>query len=110
MACESIVRVADGRDYQECWRLMLQSHKENGLFPLSPQKVDWYLRRFLFSEEIPPDDTGFRGVLGVIGSSESLEGLCGVCISDIWYTETKHLADFVLFVDPEHRHQITPAK
>ena len=36
MTCPSIVRVATPDDYQECWRLFLQGHRENGLFTLSP--------------------------------------------------------------------------
>lgn len=82
---------------------MLQSHKENGLFAMNGEKVDWFLRRFLFPEAIPPEDTGIRGVIGVIGDTGELEALCGMAVSDIWYTTEKHLADFLVYVDPEHR-------
>lgn len=103
MPCDSIVRIATIRDYQEALRLFLQSHKENGLFTLSPKKMQWFLNRFLMPETIHPEDTGIRGVIGVIGQEGSLEALCGLCISDLWYTEDKHLADFLVFVDPEFR-------
>ena len=103
MACESIVRVADVRDRAEVWRLFLHSHQDNGLFSLAPEKVDVFLNRLLMPELIPDDDTGVRGVIGVIGPVGELEALCGICISDVWYTSEKHLADFLVFVDPANR-------
>lgn len=98
-----IVRAATMRDYQECLRLFLQSHVENGLFSLAPDKLHWMLTRFLAPEAIPEDDPGLRGIIGVIGKEGALEALCGLCISDLWYTHEKHLADFLVFVDPEYR-------
>lgn len=100
---ETMVRAANMRDYQECLRLFLQSHNENGLFVLAPDKLHWILTRFLAPELIPEDDPGLRGVIGVIGKEGSLEALCGLCISDLWYTHEKHLSDFLVFVDPEYR-------
>ncbi len=103
MASESKVRIAGVADYQEIWRMFLQSHNENGLFRLSPQKVEWLICRILAPQFIPPEDTGPRGVIGVIGKVGALEAICGICISDIWYTDEKHLSDFLVFVDPEFR-------
>lgn len=103
MPCQSIVRIAGPQDYQECFRLFLQAHRENGLFILAPDKIQWYLTRFLRPDLIPEDDPGVRGIIGVIGEEGSLEAMCGICISDIWYTHEKHLADFLVFVDPEAR-------
>jgi hypothetical protein len=101
---ESIVRIATMRDYQEVLRLFLQSHQENGQFSLAPDKLHWLLSRLLAPEAIPEDDMGLRGIIGVIGKEGALEAICGVCISDLWYTHEKHLGDFLVFVDPEHRH------
>lgn len=98
-----IVRAATMKDYQECLRLFLQSHQENGLFSLAPDKLHWMLSRFLMPEAIPEDDPGLRGIIGVIGKEGSLEALCGLCISDLWYSHEKHLADFLVFVDHEYR-------
>lgn len=103
MTSKSVVRIAGPDDYAECWRLMLASHRENGLFPMNGEKVDWFLRRFLFPDLIPPEDMGIRGVIGVIGEVGELEGMCGLVVADIWYTTEKHLADFLVYVDPEHR-------
>lgn len=103
MYAAGTVRAATMKDYQECLRLFLQSHNENGLFALAPDKLHWMLVRFLAPENIPDDDTGLRGIIGVIGKEGALEALCGVCISDLWYTYEKHLADFLVFVDPEYR-------
>lgn len=103
MTMEATVRAATMRDYQDVLRLFLQSHVENGLFSLAPDKLHWMLTRFLAPELIPEDDPGLRGVIGVIGKEGSLEALCGLCISDLWYTHEKHLSDFLVFVDPEYR-------
>lgn len=103
MPCESVVRIAGIKDYQECFRLFLQAHKENGLFLLAPDKIQYYLNRFLMPGEIPPEDPGIRGIIGVIGPEGAVEALCGLCISELWYTHEKHLADFLTFVDPECR-------
>jgi hypothetical protein len=105
MPCPSVVRVAGPNDFQECFRLFMQADKDNGgLFLLAPDKVQAIIHRFLNLHLIPDDDTGMRGIIGVIGEPGSLEALCGLVISDIWYTHQKHLADFLVFVDPEARH------
>lgn len=103
MVSESVVRIAGPGDFQECFRLFLQAHKDNGLFILAPDKIQWFLQRFLMPHMIPEDDPGIRGIVGVIGEEGSLEAVCGICISDLWYTHEKHLADFLVFVDPESR-------
>lgn len=100
---ESIVRTAGPEDYQEVWRLFLQNHKENGLFEIAPQKVQWLLNRVLFPEAIPPGDTGTRGVIGVIGPVGALEALVFVTISEYWYSLQKHIAECTVYVDPECR-------
>ena len=103
MSAPSIVRIAGPGDYQECWRLFLMGHKENGLFPIAPEKVQFFLTRVLNPEFIPLGDTGPRGAIGVIGPVGSLEGLCFVIISNYWYTYAKNLDEHIVFVDPEHR-------
>lgn len=104
MTCASIVRLARPDDHQEIWRLFLMGHKENGLFALSPQKVEWFLGRILYPEMIPPGDTGPRGVIGVIGPVGALEGLVFVTIGEYWYSAQKHIEEFIVYVDPECRH------
>lgn len=103
MTCPSIVRTAKPDDYQEIWRLFLQGHRENGIFTLAPDKVQWFMNRALFPHLIPAGDTGPRGVIGVIGSVGSLEGVVFVTIGEFWYSADKHIEEFLVYVDPECR-------
>ena len=103
MTSVSTVRVAVPEDEHELWRLFLMAHKENGLFPLSPPKVQWFMGRCLWPGHIPAYDTGPRGVIGVIGDIGFLEGFAFLTIGEFWFSESKHLEEFVVFVDPEHR-------
>jgi len=100
----STVRLATGADHQECWRLFLMGHKENGLFPLAADKVEFFIQRALNPQYIQLGDTGPRGAIGVIGPVGSLEGIVFVTISNFWYTHAKNLDEFIVYVDPEHRH------
>ena len=102
MISESTVREALPEDYYEVWRLIMQGHSEAGIFGLSPQKIEWYVQRMLWPQNIHPLDTGPRGVIGVIGS-RPLEGLCMLVISELWYSEEKFLEELLVFVDPEYR-------
>ena len=99
----STVRTAVEADRKEIWRLFLQGHKENGLFELAPEKVDWFITRMINPETIPPWDTGPRGTIGVIGPIGNLEGLAFVIIGGFWYTHDKHLEELLVYVDPECR-------
>lgn len=103
MVTQSIVRVATGADYIEVWRLFLQGHRENGQFELAPEKADWHIKRALYPELIQPWDTGFRGIIGVIGEVGKLEGVVFVSISSFWYTNARHIEEFIVYVDPECR-------
>ena len=78
------------------------AHQENGFFPANVKKVDWWLDRMLRPELIPPFDTGTRGVIGVIGNGR-LEGLAVLAIGQFWYTDQKHLEEYVVFVDADCR-------
>lgn len=102
-ACPSVVRIAGPADHQDLWRLMLMAHNENGLFPLAPAKVDWWLNRMLYPDAIPQWDTGARGVIGVIGEVGKLEGLAFVIIGEWWYSTDKHLEELLVYIDPECR-------
>lgn len=99
----SVVRTAGPADYEECWRLFMQGHKENGLFSIDPQKVQWLLNRLLFPQAILPQDTGPRGIVGVIGEVGNLEGLTFVVIREYWYSSEKYISECMVFVDPECR-------
>ena len=103
MTCESVVRIAKPEDSLECWRLLKAAHEDNGLFPLAPQKVNYFLMRCIHPEIIAPDDTGPRGVIGVIGTPGHLEALSFMLIGGYWYTDIKTLEELLVFVDPNHR-------
>lgn len=103
MTSPSIVRAAKPDDHNEIWRLFLMVHNENGVFPLAPQKVDYFLQRALNPGLIPDGDVGVRGAIGVIGPVGALEGFVFVTIGCYWYTESKHVEEYAVFVDPEYR-------
>lgn len=99
----SVVRVAVPEDGKEIWRLFLQGHKENGLFTLAPDKVGWLLDRVLYPERILPGDLGPRGVIGVIGPVGNLEALILLMLGSYWYSHDRHLEEYLIYTDPEHR-------
>ena len=101
MTCASIVRIATEADRLEIWRLFLQGHRENGMFDLAPEKVDWWLNRMLCP--LPEWDTGPRGAIGVIGDIGKLEGLVFVTFGCYWYSNQRHLEEFIVYTDPECR-------
>jgi len=103
MPCASVVRIATPDDHREIWRLFLQGHRENGMFTLSPDKVQWFMTRALAPYLIPPGDSGPRGVIGVIGPVGALEALVFVTIGEYWYSNDKHIEEFLVYVDPECR-------
>lgn len=99
----SVIRKAVSDDEGELWRLFRLHHEENALFPLSDRKVQFYLDRVLRPENIAPEDSGPRGVVGVIGPVGALEGAIMLVLGSPWYTEQITVDDCMNFVDPEHR-------
>lgn len=99
----SVVRKAVPQDAPEIWRLFLQTHHENGLFTLAPQKVTSFMDRALHPESIPSWDTGPRAQIGVIGPPGRLEAVVFVLLSSFWYSEDIHLEELLVYVDPECR-------
>jgi GNAT superfamily N-acetyltransferase len=103
MNSPSIVRKATPDDYGECWRLLMESHEENGLFTVSHRKVAWLVNRIIWPEHIPFGDTGTRGILGVIGSNKHLEGFLLLTIGSFWYSDDWHIEEYSVYVHPDHR-------
>lgn len=104
MSSPSVVRIAKPDDKMEIWRLCLNHHNENGVFPLAPEKVDFFINRVLYADRIPPNDTGARGVIGVIGPRGSLEAIAFLLLSECWYTRQRHIEELMVYVDAEYRH------
>ena len=99
----SVVRKANPFDAPEIWRLFLQTHRENSLFSLAPQKVTNFMDRALHPERIPSYDTGPRAQIGVIGNHGCLEAVAFVLLSSFWYSDEIHLEELLVYVDPECR-------
>jgi GNAT superfamily N-acetyltransferase len=99
----SIVRIAGPQDFDECWRMLMESHGENALFPLAEDKVRWFVNRVIYPETIRPDDVGIRGIIGVIGPVGAIEGLVFLTIGSYWYSNALHIEEYMVFVDPKHR-------
>lgn len=97
------IKIAGPGDADEVLRLLAQGHAENGLFPYDMQKVTWWIMRFLHPELIEPWDTGPRGVIGIIKKGTHLEGLAILTVGMFWYASQRHLEEFMVYVDPEHR-------
>lgn len=103
-SCPSVVRVARPEDASEVYRLLLLGHAENSLFPFDSGRVTYFVQRFLWAHMMPPDDPGPRGVIGVIGPHGGhLEAMTMVGICQQWYTMVRHLEEYIVYVDPEHR-------
>lgn len=100
----SIVRNPTAADHLEVWRMLMQDHNENGIFPMDASKVDWLIWRLLNPDSIAPQDTGTRGVMGVIGPQGALEAVAAVVIASSWYSNHLCLNDLVVYVDPNYRH------
>lgn len=79
------------------------AHKENGIFRLAPEKVEFFLQRAMFPEMIHPADDGPRGLVAVIGEPGKLEAICFVLIGQFWYSNDHHLEELLVYVDPEYR-------
>lgn len=98
------VRIAGLPDWDEVFRLLVEGHEENGMFPFDPDRLDWWLRRMLDPNSLPLSDTDPRGVIGVIGEPNHLEAIAFLVIGRLWYSTQRHLEEFIVYVDPEHRH------
>lgn len=118
---EGVVRTADPRDFSEVCRLLLLAHAEAGLMPASNMKVAYHVDRFLRAPWRLPDgssmlpvvdkfgkiDNGPRGIIGVLGEAggppRTLHGLCMLGMGSYWYTDTVHIDEYIMYVDPGHR-------
>lgn len=103
MPVDSVVRLATTDDHDEIWRLFLMAHRENGIFKLAPQKVEYFILRALNPETIHPADTEPRAQIGVIGNQGRIEGIVFVLIAQFWYSFELHIEELIVYVDPECR-------
>lgn len=88
------VRMATAADRQPLLDLMILLHGENGLFSVSPAKVDAMLDRFY---------RGQGALIGVIGEVGAPVGAIYLEISQVVYSDDWLLVEQFNFVHPDHR-------
>ena len=103
MTSPSIVRKAIPADRESIWDLFRILHRENGVFNLSENKINWLLDRILYPEDISEGDMGVRGFMGVIGPVNKLEGFILITLGSFWYSDDIMLEEYANFVHPDHR-------
>lgn len=101
---KDVVRFAEPIDENQIRLLLTLAHAENSVFKADINKVEFFMRRFLFTRFLPSNDTGVRGFFGVIGPlGGTLEALTMVSLSCQWYTSEPYLEEYLLYVHPEYR-------
>ncbi len=88
------VRVALPSDEDEVMDLCWALHRENGLFPMSGEKVRDVLR-------LASGKKG--GIVGVIGKPGKIEAAIYLLIATQWYTDEWHLEELFSYCRPEYR-------
>jgi hypothetical protein len=88
------VRTAVSTDEEELMVMCRMLHEENGLFPMSEDRVRRVLRMAF---------DGLGGVLGVIGNPGKIEAMIYMLISQIWHSDEWHLDELFSYCRPEYR-------
>lgn len=88
------VRMAEPADRQPLWELMIMLHGENGLFSVSPTKVDAMLDRYYNRQ---------GALVGVIGDVGSPVAAIYLEITQAVYSDDYMLCEQFNFVHPDHR-------
>lgn len=94
MAELPLVRMANASDEDEIVAMCERLHAENGLFSLSIDKVRACLQQCWQRKGT---------VVGVIGMPGAIEASTCLALSDFYYTNDWHLAEFWNFVDVDYR-------
>lgn len=92
------VRIADADDEDELMQICRFLAGENGLFPLSEDKV----RNALKSALIGPVESR-KGIVGVVGKSGSIEGCIYLELGQLWYSDDYTLSELWNYVLPQYR-------
>lgn len=88
------VRTALPSDEEEVMVMCRMLHEENGLFPMSEERVRNTLQ-MAFQRH--------GGVLGLIGDPGKIEAMIFMMISQIWCSSQWHLEELFSYVRPEYR-------
>lgn len=88
------IRLAVPTDEEEIFKICKLLHQENGLFPMSEEKVRARIRECT-------EQRG--GIIGVIGAPGEIEAIICLIINTFWYCETFSLDEQFAYVLPNHR-------
>lgn len=88
------VRLAKPEDEDEIFAICKLLHDENGLFPMSEQKVRARIRECT-------EQRG--GIIGVIGDPGDIQAIVCLIINQFWYSDTFSLDEQFAYVLPNHR-------
>lgn len=88
------VRLAQPSEEDDLMEMCRMLHEENGLFPMSEDRVRQVLR-MAFERK--------GGILGVIGDTGKIEAMICMLISQIWYWDQWHLDELFSYCRPEYR-------
>ena len=88
------VRLAQPSEEDDLMEMCRMLHEENGLFPMSEDRVRQVLR-MAFERK--------GGILGVIGAPGKIEAMICMLISQIWYWDEWHLDELFSYCRPEYR-------
>lgn len=95
------VKIADARYEEDLFNLCMDLWDENGIFPVSPDKVRGFIR--LATGVTPRAPTDAAPLIGVIGEPGKIEGAIALVVSQLWYADTWHIEELWNFVRPEYR-------
>lgn len=88
------IRLAKPEDEEEIYQICAMLHSENGIFPMSPEKVRARIRECT-------EQRG--GIIGVIGAPGEIEGIICLTLGSLWYSDAICLDEHFNYVLPNHR-------
>lgn len=97
----SVVRLAQPADEDALITLGKELHQDNGIFPISEEKIEAVIRRAIYPQVQEPNDLPV--IIGVVGAPGHIEASIGMMITQHWYTDAWHVEELFNFVRPKFR-------
>lgn len=94
-------RLAVPDDSESLFDMCCQLWEENGIFPMSEEKV-----RRMIEIAVKPDerrDWEPITIIGALGPVGDVEGCIALCVTQSWYSDAWHLEELWNFVRPDKR-------
>lgn len=88
------IRIAGPGDREAVLGLIRLLHKENGLFSLSEEKIQWHVDRAIAQD---------GAIIGVMGPSDNMVAGIYIDIERPYYSDDLQLTELFNFVHPAHR-------